>query len=327
MKIINQLLTLAAAMLLMTSCNKTEEFAPDTNSTFPADGIIRVATSVTAPQTRAGMTTEDLDEFQLHIVNESNTAYSYIATMKKSESDWKSFELDGETPLTLLWQNKTQPVKVAAVASGIFEGGVDWNYNCTISVNNVQDPEIEMKKSDILYMAETGINPATDLVEGKIQVTLNHRLSKLNLTVKMGTEFNKLEGGTSTNLITDMKVRGSYENAFWDIKNDNMSIDYTVGSITPWHNSLAYISGEGDNTQAEANYECILIPQTVVADKFEVSFKIGERDFSWRSPEEILLDADTQYNLTLNVGKDVVTVGGFSATPWTEANEQNIGTE
>lgn len=333
MKIFKQLFTLAAIALLMTACNKNEEFAPETNSTFPADGIIRVATSVKNPQTRAGMTTEDLQEFQLHIVNEENAAYSYTALMKKSGKEWGSFELDTDIhdnliPMTLLWQNKTQPVKVAAVASGFFSMGVQWNENCTISVSSFQDTEIEMKKSDILYMAETEINPATDLVDGKIQVALKHRLSKLNLTVNMGTEFNKLEGGTTSNIITDMEVENTSTKAFWDILEDDMFTDPSViTSITPWHNSAAYTPGEGDTTQAEAKYECILIPQTVDADRFTVSFTIGDRFFSWWSPTEVVLAADTQYNLTLNVGKDVVTVAGFTATPWTEADEQSLGTE
>ena len=102
---------------------------------------------------------------------------------------------------------------------------------------------------------------------------------------------------------------------------------FDVWDITPWDNSDAYIEGVGDTTQAEAKYECILIPQTVDADVFNVSFKIGDRYFSWRSSTAVELLADTQYNLTLNVGKDVVTVGGFTATPWTEADPQDLGTE
>ena len=226
---IKQLLTLAAIALLITSCNKTDEFAPEQNSTFPADGVIRVATSVANPQTRAGMTTADLEEFEMSIVNKVNTTYSYNALMKKNGDNWESYEKGSNTdpiPLTLLWQNKTQPVKVAAVASGIFPVGIDWNMNCTIQVNTTQDTEIEMKKSDILYMAEKAVNPATDLVNGKMQIKFNHRLSKLNLTVKMGTEFNKLTGGTATNLISGITVGGTNADAFWKIIEDEL-YDYS----------------------------------------------------------------------------------------------------
>lgn len=330
MKLIKQLFTFAAIALLITSCNKTDEFAPEQNSTFPADGVIRVATSVANPQTRAGMTTADLEEFEMSIVNEVNTTYSYNALMKKNINNWESYEKGSNTvpvPLTLLWQNKTQPVKVAAVASGIFPVGIDWNMNCTIQVNTTQDTEIEMKKSDILYMAEKVVNPTTDLVAGKVKIDFKHRFSKLNLTVNMGTEFNKLDGGTTTNLISEITVGGTSTFADWMIIEDNLVIRSGMQNITPWHNATAYQAGAGDIDQAQASYECILIPQTVAANGFTVSFKIGTRDFSWRSPTAVTLDADTQYNLTLNVGKDVVTVAGFTATPWTEADPQDLGTE
>ena len=58
MKIIKQLLFLAAASLLISSCNKNEDITPNNSSTFPTDGIIHVATNVVEPQTRAGMKTD-----------------------------------------------------------------------------------------------------------------------------------------------------------------------------------------------------------------------------------------------------------------------------
>ena len=290
---------------------------------------------MTAPQTRAGMTTEDLQKFQLHIVNEGNESYSYNTRMEKKDGEWGSFELvsdvdDNLIPMMMLWQNKTQPVKVVALAGlPTWIDEYTWHANCTISVNNVQNTEVLLKEADILYMTEKVIDPSSDdLVEGKIPIVFNHRLSKLNLTVKMGTEFNKLEGGTTTNLISDMEVNGTSIKAFWYILEDNMLTDpNAITIITPWHNSAAYSPGKSDTTQAVANYECMLIPQTVEADNFSVSFKIGDRIFSWSNTTELVLAADTQYNLTLNVGHDVVTVGGFTATPWTEAEAQNLETE
>lgn len=333
MKIINQLLTLAAAMLLLTACNKNEEFAPETNSTFPADGIIRVATSVTAPQTRAGRTTKNIPSFQMRIVNENSDAYSYYADMYKEEGEWKSYKVDFSTtpatvpPLTMLWRNKIEKVKVTAVSSLFYIYDDEWNEGRTIDVQINQDEEGLIERSDLLFMKEKEIDPSKDLVGEKIPIVFNHRFSKLNLTVKMGAEFNKLENGTTDNLITDITVGGTYRSVFWKVIEDNLSGLTLMEDIIPWYNTQAYTPGEGDATQAKANYECILIPQTVAANRFRVSFTIGDRDFTWASPTEVVLAGDTQYNLTLNVGKDVVTVAGFSATPWTEADEQDLGTE
>lgn len=101
--------------------------------------------------------------------------------------------------------------------------------------------------------------------------------------------------------------------------------DSKVKNVKFW--GVKYNAGSGDTLQAEAFYECILIPQTVAADVFKVSLKVYGRSFSWTSSAEIKLHADTQYNLTLIVGRDVVTAGGFTATPWTEVDPQDIETE
>ena len=209
MKILKPLLTLAAIALLIASCNKTDEFAPEQNSTFPADGVIRVATSVANPQTRAGMTSDNLENFQMRIINSVNSDYSYYAWMNKNEGEWKSLlptvDADVFEPLTLLWQNKTQPVWITAV-SGISTPLIEsdkWTYAHDIFVSNDQSSESSLQEADILYMAEKMIDPSADLVKEKILIELNHRLSKLNLTVKMGTEFNKLDEGTVANILSN----------------------------------------------------------------------------------------------------------------------------
>lgn len=330
MKIIKQLFTLAAIALLITSCNKTEEFAPESNSTFPTDGIIRVATSVSTPKTRGGMTTEYLDEFQMRIVNENNSAYSYYADMIKEDGEWKSFKSADYpllTPLTMLWQNKTEKIKVAAVSISDYISEQEWDEGILFSIDPDQDFDDYLKMSDFLYMKEKEIDPATDLVKGKIQVALKHRFSKLNLTVKMGTEFNKIDGGTTSNIIDEIFVANTYTAATWKIIEDNIS-DYSAReNIALWTNTEGYIAGSGDTTQAEAKYECILIPQTVAVNDFEVLLYLNDRIFSWTSPAEVVLAGGTQYDLTLTVGQDVVTVGGFTSIPWTVETPQDIETD
>lgn len=336
MNIINinkNIFALAAFLLLVVACNKSEQIAPENNSNFPADGIIRVDTKVVDPQTRAGMVTEDLYRFLVKIVNENNSAYSYISLMQKNEGKWESFGQTWNaveaTRVTMLWQNKTQKIKVTA-RSGRDRSGCDYlwtkygNY-FDLKIYGNQDCT-KLKVNDILFMKEKEIDPSKDLVNGKIPIAFNHRLSKLNITVKMGTEFNKLEGGTTTNLISKIAVQGVGTRCNWVMDSDTFTYLYVDRDVNPWNNSDAYIAGEGNTKQAEAKYECILIPQTIDANLFTVSITIGGRVFIWKSPTAIELSRDTLYNLTLVVGHDVVTLEGFSAAPWTEGEPQNIET-
>ena len=114
MKTIKNLAILAVAALAAAACSHDKNLVAPTDH-FPADGVIRVATDVTRPQTRAGMETGNLTMFQLRVKNPVSDGYSYNALMKKEGSDWVSYNNDGTAKKVMLWQNKTQKVNVAAV--------------------------------------------------------------------------------------------------------------------------------------------------------------------------------------------------------------------
>ncbi len=324
MKSIKYIMTLATTALLISACSQNEDSAPETNS-FPADKMIRVITNVNQPQTRAGMTTDGLNNFHLRVVNESNENYSFFAMMKKENNAWASYTYDGTSPLTMLWQNSTQKVKVTAVGyEGIQIAPATWSSTLTASVLEDQSNEANLKLSDVLYMAPKEVDPSTDLVNGKLSVNLNHRFSKLNLTVKLATEFNKVPG-TTTNPITSVSVLGTKNTPSWNLNTNELSDYGSAISIVPF--ATTYTAGVGDTQQAEVKYECILVPQTISSNSFSVEFQVNGKIYNWRSNSEVTLNSNTQYNLELTVGKNVVTVGGFTATPWTDGGSQDIETE
>lgn len=82
MKTIKNLAMLAVAALAAAACSHDKNLVAPTDH-FPADGVIRVATDVTRPQTRAGMETGNLTTFQLRVKNPVSDGYSYNALMKK----------------------------------------------------------------------------------------------------------------------------------------------------------------------------------------------------------------------------------------------------
>ena len=324
MKTIKNLAMLAVAALAAAACSHDKNLVAPTDH-FPADGVIRVATDVTRPQTRAGMETGNLTMFQLRVKNPESDGYSYNALMKKEGSDWVSYNNDGTTKMVMLWQNKTQKVNVAAVyIPGVTLIDDYWKTTDGIPVN------IKVKKdqssSDILVMKDHEVDPtsATDLTpQGKIKVELKHRLAKLNLTVNLGTQFNL--GGTATNPITAVSVEGTKTQADWTLITDKLEWQSEVKPIKLFE--AAYAAGEGKTKSAVAKYECILMPQTIASNGFMVKIVIGGKTYTWKSSNEVTLASDKQYNLTLSVGKDVVIVGGFSATPWTDGGSSNIETE
>ena len=331
MKTIKNLAMLAVAALTAASCSHDENLVAPADH-FPADGIIRVATDVTRPQTRAGMETTNLQAFRLRVENPVNATYSYNALMKKESGEWVSYDNAGADKLMMLWQNKTQKVNVAAVCipSDITLTDEHWKTDgatpVNIKVEADQSTDDRLNKSDLLTMKNHEFDPATGLTpQGKMNVELKHRLAKLNLTVQLGTQFNLNGAGTATNPITAVSVEGTKTEATWKLIEDAMT---EQGSATPVKPLTGiYTPGQGETKSAVAKYECILVPQTIAANGFAVKITMAGKTYTWKSPAEVTLASDTQYELTLTVGKDVVIVGGFSATPWTEGGTENIETE
>ena len=331
MKTIKNLAMLAVAALTAASCSHDENLVAPADH-FPADGIIRVAADVTHPQTRAGMETTNLQAFRLRVENPVNATYSYNALMKKESGEWVSYDNAGADKLMMLWQNKTQKVNVAAVCipSDITLTDEHWKTDgatpVNIKVEADQSTDDKLNKSDLLFMENHEVDPANDLTpQGKMKVELKHRLAKLNLTVQLGTQFNLTATGTATNPITAVSVEGTKTEATWKLIEDAMT---EQGSATPVKPLTGiYTPGQGETKSAVAKYECILVPQTIAANGFQVKITMGGKMYTWKSLAEVNLKPDMQYELTLTVGKDVVIVGGFSATPWTEGGTENIETE
>ena len=330
MKTIKNLAMLAVAALATAACSNDENLVTPTDH-FPADGIIRVAADVTDPQTRAGMETNNLKMFQLRVQNPVNDTYSYNAQMKKDGDQWVSYKNDGSEKMMMLWQNKTQKVNVAAVCiPGVTLTDDNWKATGATPVNIMveadQSKADKLNKSDILAMQNHEFNPATELTTGgKMKVELKHRLAKLNLTVKLGTDFNLNGIGTTNNPITEVNVNGTNTKAAWTLITDEFSGLSKKKSVKPLQTS--YTAGNADKQNAVAKYECILLPQTINANGFAVKIVIGGKLYTWKSGDKVTLTSNTQYNLTLTVGKDIVVIGSFTATPWIDGDTQNIETK
>lgn len=156
----------------------------------------------------------------------------------------------------------------------------------SLTVQSDQSTAEAVKASDHLYMASAEVDPKT--TDGKLPVTLSHIMSKVKLTITLAGELNDGE----TNPISDVTVTG----------------------IIPWEDSY---------TKPTAQYEVILVPETVTAGEFAVMFNIGERTFKWTSASAVTLESGYEYTLALNVGKDKVGVVTFSASEWGNGNGEN----
>jgi hypothetical protein len=312
------MIALAAISMILGSCSDSNsEFSQD----FLADTPIKLNVSVDEPTTRAGYSSTVLPEGFLlavyHILEDQkdDAKYSYEVWAKKVGDGWKTYKLDEENKggtdeeVTMLWANMKDNVEVTAFTK-----------IGTITIPTDQTSDDQLKQADVLYMPYTKYTPTNK----GITVNLQHAMSKINLTIELGSEFEFTEDICKK--ITDVRIDGSLVSG--DLSSDginNLSGDPTP--ITPFYTDETPFSKDADGkiTKAKATYEAILIPQDIASGEFTVSFKVEGKLYEWAYNNEagLTLAPNTAYTLKLIAGNDKVQPVSFSVAPWNPGNGEN----
>lgn len=298
----------AAAALVLAACSNDEDFAPQDNL---KDTPITVHTAVAELNTRAGYDNSNLPETFYISIDQTGTNYDYTnVLMKNVNGTWKAYEDDGTTEKTLLWASGTETVSVTAATFSL-DGAQD------LSVNDRQAWNDYVEESDHLYMATvSGVEPSA---EG-ISVTFSHIMSKVILTITLGDEFDE-----TTNPITYVYFQGTLASRNYNANTSNWTniTDVTAIDIRSFKNSYKAIDIENDITNATAEYEVILVPQTVTANGFAVKIVMNDRFYVWTSSNAVTLESGNKHTLALTVGEDKVSGGTFSSTAWNTGEEDS----
>ena len=267
--------------------------------------------------------------FSLTVVNEGTNKYTYINKIfEKTGTEWSCDEI-------LLWQDAETPVAVAALAPVIDS----WEFNNiysnqdkfkTMECSIIENQNPQKLENDLLYYYKSDLVPGTELKDGKLNIQFNHAFSMIDIIVTLGTEYSNKD-----NPISEVIVGGSKKWATLDITNSKGK-------------GVAYASTEGENPETDiittpgeftmattdhstAKFSCILIPQTIDANKFKVTLKTSSKTYVWTSSEAITLETGHKYTLALTMGKDKLTAqkGNISAGSWKEgtAPDSSLGTK
>ena len=310
----------ALATAVFASCSSEDELA---QNNYPMDNVVRIMTSVDGMNTRAsyGNSTDKLSSFGFCINNAGNTKYTYDnIKVTKEGSNW--------IPATqMLWQNSTAAVDILAYApyqettedaSGkvnVF-GKTDYAFSVKEDQSNAED-----YSSDLIVYKQTGFKPGTELNTSKaVDVTFTHLLSQLNLTIELRDQFNQDEEKPVTSAtVTDVKVDGTLIRSKVNFAADPISVQFdgmASKAITP--ETVAFTKADKTTDHATFKYSAIVIPQSIMAGAFCISFKVDGTDYIWTSTSDVEFVSGKKYDLHLLVGKDVVQGGTISATPWGE---------
>lgn len=323
MKAIKILTMAALATAVFASCSNDEDLA---QSNYPMDNVVRIMTSVDGMNTRAsyGNSTDKLSSFGFCIKNANSEKYTYDNIKVSQEgSNW--------IPATqMFWQNSTTPVDILAYAPyqettedangkvKVF-GKSDYAFSVQADQSDAED-----YSSDLIVYKQTGFTPGSELNTSKaVDVAFTHLLSQLNLTIELRDQFNQDEKKPVTEAtVTDVKVNGTIISSKVDFSASPISVQVDdtqeATAITP---ETTEFKAAGKTTDHAAfNYSAIVIPQTVTAGNFSISFKVDGTDYIWTSTSDVNFVSGNKHQLSLLVGKDVVQVKGITATPWGKEN-------
>ena len=323
-----KLFTMAAlATSVFASCSNEEDLA---QNNYPMDNVVRITTSVDGMNTRAsyGNSTDKLSSFGFCINNANSKTYTYDnIKVTKDGSNWK--------PATqMLWQNSTTAVDILAYAPyqettedangkvKVF-GKTDYAFSVKEDQSNAED-----YLSDLIVYKKTGFTPGSELNTSKaVDVTFTHLLSQLNLTIELRDQFNQDKNKPVTSAtVTDVKVDGTIISSKVNFAEDPISVQVhgnQAAAITP--ETTGFTPAENPIDHAVFNYSAIVIPQTVTADKFSISFKVDGTEYIWTATDAVTFESGKKHELHLLVGKDVVQGGAISAQPWVEETTGTTG--
>ena len=294
MKKINMIATAALATLLAACSNDSDVF----NTPDYADTPIGLNVNVSPMATRAGYEQGALTEgsFGLYLTTEgTNSDERYNCTNRevRYESGWT---IQGEQ---LLWKSNDATVTYYAYLP--YTGTVSDATNYAFTVHTDQSSEDNVKVSDLLYTGQQPATPGTAL-----DITFKHALSKLNVTLKKGSELEDGQNLTFTSVTLSNCATAT-------------TVNLTAGTAGTATNSGQTITLYA--TTENEQYECILVPQTFAQSlKVEITDNNG-KVYTFKSDNELTFSSGKQYTLNLTVGRDKVTTGTISAKSWGEEQQ------
>ena len=328
MKRINTILIPLLAAAALSSCSKQAA----TDSNFPEDRVIRVQASV-LPSTKGSYTTYNLSEFAFYSLDFDAFQYQYSKKCSRSPYSFEgytpSWGWEGDAPL---WKNSSDIVGMIAIAPvhADYQNLSFDTFNHTHLTGYTFQIQTEQSfsdnDSDLIGWCEKG--RTLDLLnkDKKVDITFQHLLSRLNLTFVLATEFNALAIPTS-DIVSDVVIKDASLEARVQLlpegKLSAATASSTKADISAYNTNWTPASSK--EGRCSSQWECILVPETGTG--ITISFNVNGKPYIC-----ILSGKDLEqgkaHNLTINVGKDVATVGSMTIAGWVDSgSNSNLETE
>ena len=212
------------------------------------------------------------DEFGFALANSSGS-WSYVKKIVRNGEEYCAS--DGEM---MLWDLSGAASLVVAYApySEMVDGVVK------VSCPENQSSRTNLEAADFLFCAGT-VNPATDLVDGKVSLDFAHLNTRLRVQLTVDG------AAADREKITSLSV-GGLKNCGECLAGDGLPAVSAVGTAV----SMFPFNGE-------SGYELITVPQKVAAGSFSVKITYDRRQYVWTSASEVSLEAGKTAEVSVNL--------------------------
>ena len=223
----------------------------------------------------------------------------FVADCEKwtyTDGKWQ-FDKTGTDTEQLLWKGGNAEIKwIAAYPYR------DHQYSHVAGEHGGMDEKVPADQTDKAKWSEFDVLWASGTTtDGSLDINFKHLYTKFSVNLTYGTE---VADGVTVKSVT---IGGTYIVRNFNYASQTWGI--TLSDITD-------INALGLDTATngyDATYEALIIPQTA-APKITIEMSDG-RIFATTLTEQEFVSG-TQYNIKLQVGQDVVVLGGITATPW-----------
>ncbi len=287
---------LAAVATMLAACNNEENLPvvdemTDTPVSISGAGVAELTSRADVALTHGSLGLF----FKTNGTDDAN--YNADNREVKYEEEEKGWVIQGTEPL--LWKDATTSVTYSAYhpyATNMSSSQMP------ISVSTEQTAAT-IAQEDFLY---TSASLAQRPANGAIDLTLEHKLAKLNVKLEKGTELPYATSFTVT--IGQVACKGAFSpsNQIW-------------AAYTEKPETLTMSPVGTDGT----TFEALLIPQKV---NFTVTITTADnRIFQYTYGNDYTFESGNAYDLTLRVGKDKVEAMTVSASAWKEDADNKGG--
>ncbi len=292
---------LALAVATLSGCSADGDEGQDFCS-YPEDNVVRLTACVgsgwtTDLQPRAAYTSDNITEFGISINNQKDYRYCYgNYKVTKSGTTWTS-------STRMLWQKADQEVDIYAYApyNGNYTGNIyqETKFAGSVSADQTADTD----HSDFLSCKLYGFKPGQDLVNGCVPIELQHMLSQLNVTLKLGTSLNS-GAALTKNPVTEVTVGGTIPGYTFNFATQAVTCS-TGSAVTIKAPQTSFTAAASKTDYARAVYSCIVVPQTVAVGKLaiEVTLSVGDevKCYTYTNGKAITLESGKSHALQLTI--------------------------